>query len=74
LEVVSTVSVGFDHIDVNGCASRGIRIGHTPGVLSETTADMALALMLGVGRRVIEAQGAVKEYVVHTKKIFCMYD
>src|SRR5688572_31229740 len=43
LKVVSTMSVGYDHIDVAACRRRGVAVGHTPGVLTETTADLALA-------------------------------
>ena len=41
LKVVSTMAVGFDHINVAECTRRGIPVGHTPGVLTETTADFA---------------------------------
>ena len=55
LRVISTVSVGVDHIDVEAARRRGIVIGHTPGVLTETTADLAFALMLAAARRVVES-------------------
>lgn len=61
LRVVSTMSVGYDHIDVRACAARGVIIGHTPGVLTETTAELALALLLATSRRLPEAWSAVKE-------------
>jgi lactate dehydrogenase-like 2-hydroxyacid dehydrogenase len=60
LRVVSTMSVGYDHIDVAACRRRNIPIGNTPGVLTDTTADLALALMLATARRLIEAAAAVK--------------
>jgi glyoxylate reductase len=55
LRVVSSCSVGVDHIDVAAATARGIPVGHTPGVLAETTADLAFALMLAAARRVVEA-------------------
>lgn len=50
LKVVSTMSVGYDHVDVPALAARGVRLGNTPGVLTETTADLALALLLAAAR------------------------
>lgn len=61
LKVVSTMSVGYDHIDVAACRARGVAVGNTPGVLTDTTADLALALMLATARRFPEAMAAVKE-------------
>ncbi len=60
LHVVSTMSVGYDHVDVAACAARGVHVGNTPGVLTETTADLALALMLATARRLPEAVAAVR--------------
>ena len=54
LRVISTVSVGVDHIDVAAASRAGIAVGHTPGVLTDSTADLALALMLALSRRVVE--------------------
>jgi lactate dehydrogenase-like 2-hydroxyacid dehydrogenase len=56
LKVVSSMSVGVDHIDLAAAASRGVRIGNTPGVLTDATADQAFALMLAAARRVTEAE------------------
>lgn len=55
LRVVSTMSVGYEHIDIEGCRKRGIHVGHTPGILTETTADFTIALILSVARRIPEA-------------------
>jgi len=55
LRVVSSCSVGVDHIDLAAASRRGIPVGHTPGVLAETTADLAFALLLAAARRVPEA-------------------
>lgn len=60
LAVVSQMAVGVDNIDVAACTARGIPVGHTPGVLSEATADLTLALMLATARRLIEAAADVK--------------
>jgi glyoxylate reductase len=46
LRVVSTASVGFEHIDLAACAARGIAVGNTPGVVVEATADIGYALIL----------------------------
>lgn len=56
LEVISTMSVGVDHIDLGACRARGIPVGHTPGVLTDATADFSVALMLALGRRIPEAR------------------
>ncbi len=60
LRVVSNMAVGVDNIDREACARRGIRVGHTPDVLTETTADMAWALLLAVSRRVVEGVDHVR--------------
>ncbi len=51
LRAVATVSVGYDNVDVDGARQRGIAVLHTPGVLDETTADLAFALLLMAARR-----------------------
>jgi len=56
LRVVSQMAVGYDNIDIAACTSRGIRVGNTPGVLTETTADLAFALLMAAARRVTEAE------------------
>jgi lactate dehydrogenase-like 2-hydroxyacid dehydrogenase len=61
LRVVSTMSVGYDHVDVTACAARGVAVGNTPGVLTETTADLTLALLLATARRLPEAIDAVRQ-------------
>jgi glyoxylate/hydroxypyruvate reductase len=60
LRVVSTMSVGYDHIDVEACKARNVTIGNTPEVLTDTTADLAMALMLATARRLPEALDAVR--------------
>jgi len=61
LRVVSTMSVGYDHIDIDACAARGIAVGNTPGVLTDTTADLTVALLLAAARRLPEAIDAVRQ-------------
>ena len=51
LRIVSSVSVGVDHIDVAAATALGIPVGHTPSVLAETTADLTFALLLAAARR-----------------------
>jgi glyoxylate reductase len=60
LRVVSSCSVGLDHVDLGAARERGVRVGHTPGVLTETTADLAFALILAAARRVAEADRFVR--------------
>ncbi len=59
LRVVSTLSVGYDHIDVAACTKRGVAVGNTPGVLTDTTADLTVALLLATARRIPEAIAAI---------------
>lgn len=55
LRVVSNMAVGVDNIDVAACTARGIPVGHTPGVLTEATADLAMALLLSIARQLPQA-------------------
>ncbi len=61
LRVISSCSVGVDHIDLAAAQGRAIPVGHTPGVLVETTADLAFALLLASARRLVEADRFVRE-------------
>ena len=60
LKVVSNYAVGFDNVDVPACSARGIPVGNTPGVLTETTADLAFALMMAAARRLPEGDRYVR--------------
>jgi lactate dehydrogenase-like 2-hydroxyacid dehydrogenase len=60
LKVVSNYAVGFDNVDVAACARRGIPVGNTPGVLTDTTADLAFALLMAAARRVPEGDRFVR--------------
>ncbi len=55
LRVVSNYAVGFDNIDVEAATTRGVVVTNTPGVLTETVADFAMALILAAARRLVEA-------------------
>lgn len=55
LRVVSNMAVGFDNIDVAAATERGILVGNTPEVLTDTTADFAFALLMATARRIGEA-------------------
>ena len=55
LRVVSNMAVGVDNVDVEACTRRGIPVGNTPGVLTEATADLALALVLAWSRGLVGA-------------------
>jgi len=56
LKVISNHAVGFDNIDIAAATARSIPVGNTPGILTDATADMAFALMMAAGRRIVEAE------------------
>lgn len=60
LKVVSNFAVGFDNIDVPAATSRGVIVCNTPGVLTETTADMVWALLMSAARRIVEGVDYVR--------------
>ena len=60
LEVVSQMAVGVDNIDLGACRRRGVRVGHTPGVLTDTVADTGFGLLAAIVRRIPEAAQAVR--------------
>lgn len=60
VRVISNYAVGYDNVDVAACTRRGIPVGNTPGVLTETTADLAWALLMAAGRRVAEGDRYVR--------------
>ncbi len=61
LRVISNFGVGYDNVDVKACTTRGVLVGNTPDVLSETTADLAFALIMATARRVVELAEYVKK-------------
>jgi glyoxylate reductase len=56
LRIAANVAVGYDNIDVDSCTRRGVAVTNTPGVLDETTADFAWALLFAVARRLSEGE------------------
>jgi lactate dehydrogenase-like 2-hydroxyacid dehydrogenase len=60
LRAVSVMAVGVDNVDLAACGARGVQVGNTPGVLTETTADLAFGLLLAVARRLPAAATAVE--------------
>lgn len=60
LKVISNIATGYDNIDLEAATNRGIAVTNTPGVLDETTADFAFALLMAAGRRVAEADRFVR--------------
>ncbi|MEQ1352388.1 MAG: D-glycerate dehydrogenase [Candidatus Acidiferrum sp.] len=60
LKIVANVAVGFDNVDVPACTKRGVAVTNTPGVLDESTADFAWALMMAVARRVGEGEALAR--------------
>lgn len=61
LKVISQMAVGFDNIDVQAASQKGIPVGNTPGILTETTADFTWALLMAAARRVVEGNNEVRE-------------
>ena len=61
LKIVSNCGVGYENVDVAYATERGVMVTNTPNVLTETTADLAWALIFAVARRVVEADAYVRE-------------
>ena len=72
LKAISTFSVGYDQIDVKSATKRGIIVSYTPGVLTRATADLTMALMLALLRRVVESDRTIRSN--DWKVIFGAYD
>lgn len=60
LKIVAQSAVGYDNVDLSACRARGILVTHTPDVLTDSTADLTLALLLAVARRVREGEAMVR--------------
>jgi glyoxylate reductase len=60
LRVISNLAVGVDNIDLGAATAAGIAVGHTPGILTETTADLAFGLLMAAARRVSEGDRYVR--------------
>jgi len=61
LRLIANFGAGVDHIDIAACTSRGITVTNTPGVLTDDTADMTMALILAVPRRLAEGTRVMRE-------------
>jgi len=61
LKIVANYGVGYDSIDVDACAARGVVVTNTPGVLTSATADLTFALLLAVRRRIVAGDRAVRD-------------
>ena len=61
LKVISTMAVGYNNIDVEAASEKGIVVTHTPGVLTETTADLTFALLMATARRLVEASDVLRK-------------
>lgn len=60
LKAVANIAVGYNNIDVPACTARGVLATNTPGVLDDSTADLAWALMLGTARRITEVERRIR--------------
>ena len=61
LKIVANFGVGYNNIDIEAATRRGVMVTNTPGVLTESTADLAIALILAVGRRIVESDRHTRE-------------
>jgi glyoxylate reductase len=60
LRVVANVAVGYDNVDLEAAAARGVAVANTPGVLDDATADLAIALLLAAARRLGEGERLIR--------------
>ncbi|MBE9545970.1 MAG: D-glycerate dehydrogenase [Proteobacteria bacterium] len=60
LKIISNYAVGFDNIDIEAASERGILVGNTPGILTETTADLAFTLLMSGARRIVEGSDYIR--------------
>ena len=61
LKMIANFGAGVDHIDIDAAVGRGLIVTNTPGVLTEDTADLAMALILAVSRRIVEGATVMAE-------------
>lgn len=59
LKVIASMSVGVNHLDLKAIKSRSIPVGYTPGILTDATAELTMALLLATSRRLVEAHKAI---------------
>jgi len=60
LKVLATMSVGFEHLDLEALEARNVKVGYTPGVLTDATADLTVALLLATSRRLFEGSESLR--------------
>jgi glyoxylate reductase len=60
LRIVANYGVGYDNIDLAAATARGIWVSNTPGVLTDATADLTFALILGLARRIVEGEAMIR--------------
>jgi len=60
LKIISNMAVGYNNIDVTAASKKGIMVTNTPGVLTETTADLTFALLMATARRIVESSSYLK--------------
>lgn len=60
LKVIGTMSVGYDHVDLTSMKKYGVRLGNTPGVLTEAVAEIAVGLIIVAARRIYEVNDILK--------------
>lgn len=70
LKMLAQMSVGYDHIDVAACHAHGVRVSNTPGVLTDTVADLGYGLIIDSARRIAAANKFVKDGVWSQRKAF----
>lgn len=61
LKVISNMAVGYNNIDIDNATKKGIAVTNTPGVLTETTADLTFALLMATARRIVESELYLRE-------------
>jgi len=76
VKIFANCSVGYENMDVKEAGQRGVYVTNTPGVLSDTTAELAFALLIGCARRIVEADKYTRngEFKAWSSKIFLGYD
>ncbi len=76
LKVISNYAVGYDNIDIKAASELGVKVCNTPGVLTETTADLAFAIMLAAARKVCSSQAFLRKGKYHgwEPDLFLGYD
>ena len=64
LKVIGSMAVGYDHLELPKIKAKGIRVGYTPDVLTQATAELTVTLLLATSRRLFEASNQLKKSVI----------